>query len=65
MHNGQSKRLLQIYVPDFITKSFILTIPNHPQALKQPLNEDLLLTEEQKLFINSKQVRQDYHTKDV
>ena len=62
--NGSTKRVVQIYVPEFITKSFVVILPYHAQKIQQPLKEDLLLTEEQKMFITSRQFRQDYFTKD-
>ena len=34
-------------VPDFCTKAFVMLLPSNPQAVKQPLREDLLLTQEQ------------------
>ena len=44
--NGSTKRVVQIYVPEFITKSFVVILPYHAQKIQQPLKEDLLLTEE-------------------
>jgi hypothetical protein len=44
---------LQILVPDFCEATFLMMAPFSVQAVRQPLRDDLLLTDEQKDYIRA------------
>ncbi|CDW71951.1 UNKNOWN [Stylonychia lemnae] len=62
--NGIVKKNLVIYAPDFIVNAFIMTLPHYSQIVKQPMRDDLVLTEEQKMYVQSRLVKRDIEHQD-
>jgi hypothetical protein len=50
--NGVFKKQLSMYFAEFTCQAFIIVVPFIAQQVKQPMREDLVLTEEQIMYVN-------------
>jgi len=52
--NGQLMRNVTVLIPDFCQESLFQLIPYTIQAIRMPAREDLMLTDEQKMYVMSR-----------
>ena len=57
--NGAYKRSVSLIVPDFCIDYYIFIVPTISQIIRKPLRSDLVLSDEQKMCIESKFFSQD------
>ena len=52
-HAWRTKRLVTFLVPDFCQDAFLMLVPYQQQVVKMPLRDDLVLSQEQKHYVEA------------
>ena len=57
--NGAFKKSLSMYFAEFTCQAFVIIVPFVAQQVKQPMREDLVLTEEQIMYVQQRMCQHD------